>query len=1294
MLGPNVVEKEPRALTHSFDPSYLGNWADRQVAKGQLPTLIRRLLQATLPDPEPRKIDMPSESSINYSGWDGTLEVRQGNSWAPEGKSGWEFSCSKYITKRANENYEKRTDNPLGIDIETSTFVFVTPRVWNDKRTWVRKRCAEGRWQDVRAYDADDLVAWLEQTSEVTQWFLGVTQDLPGGVQLKDDIDALSSQIQSLNSMLERQAKQPDSEPVQDSEYQEASDILDKVPDLIQLGLIFTARTRLKAIESEAEQLPPSLRFRYLTNMAFCELIEDNLDEAVSLIKEAHELQPDNPTGITNASLAARLHMEYKQAADFAQRALALNPRDPIAAANLMSAQWEMGQHDKLDHFISSEKWILGEPDSAEALAKIRVQQARIEDAEEIYRSLVEVDPENYHACVGLSQCLVTRAQENRLPLLYAEDLTRILCEAESMASRAVGTLHHTQLVARRHEALLLRAYARLRLGKTTEAMHDVDVVLSESSWNENAIQQKGILLLKDGRPDEARNLLDSIQDPDIRANSLLPLADACLESGDAATAVTLLEGGFNLDPPRWEDLGRAQSLMRAEFEAGRDDSVGPMLKVALGKHPNDPILFVLTAVQSSLKGDSEATAAALIKAISLSDNSTRRMLQSQLGHLYVEVGHFSDAAEQFGEVCGDDITHPDAFPMLLSLSNSRQYRRALDMARKFRTGLELPPKKVLNVEAEILGLVGDVKTAVLRYREMCSRTDFTPDDLVELAIAQFRCGDHTDAVETIADIDASALVHNLPSLMKLAHMKQILGVPGYIEDAYLSRRNEPNDPSIQMGYLALFQSVSRDWEEPSFVEPGCSVRIRADEEEKWWHIINSAESPKNDRELPPDNELAQQLIGHGKGYVFDLQQNFGKITCEIVELQSKYVRAFQEIFEDFPLRFPGDRSLSRIKMDSNFTPIFHSVDLRHQQVENATRLYESHQIPFVTFCSLIGNSIFITWNEYVRRPDKQLWFGEGSFQEANEGAELLRNANGITLDVIALLTVHRLKLSDILKSRFSNVSIPQYVFDEIQGEVSQMRVGNAPSGYIGRNQEGRYTLTEISEDDWESWNEYMASVLDLAESLERIPSYPILSIDEPQETVEVLKPSGMGTIYLGDEEFETISVLISDDLALSKMAQSRDTSVANSQALLVELLNSGTITEETYSSKIEELALMNYWFVSVRPSDILRSLELSSYQTTPGAQAMLKTLRGPDCSENTSAVVATEIINALARTTLLPDQFELLSFSVLREIRSGRHSNSILHRFRDEISARLQLNPLKHDHVLQIVDTLIQTTP
>ena len=43
-----------------------------------------------------------------------------------------------------------------------------------------------------------------------------------------------------------------------------------------------------------------------------------------------------------------------------------------------------------------------------------------------------------------------------------------------------------------------------------------------------------------------------------------------------------------------------------------------------------------------------------------------------------------------------------------------------------------------------------------------------------------------------------------------------------------------------------------------------------------------------------------------------------------------------------------------------------------------------------------------------------------------------------------------------------------------------------------------------------------------------------------------------------------------------------------NTQAILAELLRSDTITSEAYSSGVEQLALLNYWFVQVRSEDIV----------------------------------------------------------------------------------------------------------
>ena len=1293
-------------MTYSFDASEINNWSDTADAEHKFPGLIRRLVLATLPEP-PSRIDMPSGSSVRRPGWDGLLEVGRGNAWAPSGVSGWEFSCAKGVTGKASDDYEKRTADPLCLNRTTATFVFVTSRRWTGKRQWEKERREEGKWRDVRAYDADDLVAWLEQSEEVTRWLIGVIYRRPFDDEALNRIEdfqretlnelragfvAVGVDPGALGASIPTQVKSPDSEPEQDSEQQRWSEKIDLARDLIRQGLVAAARIQLEGIERESNQLPDTLRFRLLTDLAVCALGEDRFDKASSLLNEAHSIQPENRTGIINAALAAELQQDPKRAAELAQRALALDAHDPSAAANLISALWGMGESEQLEDFVASAEWITEESASALALARVRVRQGRYDDATAVYRSLIDADPDDVYAHLGLSQCLLAYAQGDHRLVAYSNEALARLREAETRADRAIELLQFTQLEARRRDALVLRAGARALLGKVDEAMRDVDVVLDQAPEHPAATHHKGLLLLKKGLAREARRWIEGIQDPEVRSDLLLPLADACLESGDATAATDLLRGSFKLDPPESEDFGRAQSLLKAEAAAGTDDSVGPAIEAAIERFPNDPVLFALAAVRSSLRGDTGATESALIKAIDLADEPFRQVLQAQLGRLYEGVDRFAEAAEQFSRACGDDASHPDAVPMLLSLSNSGQYRKALELARKIREVVDPIPRFVVVLEAQILGYVGDVRAAVLRHHELCYRKDSVPDDQVRLAWAQFRCGERDAALETILDIDVSELGRDSQALMKLALLKRFLGATDYMYDAYLSRRYGLNDPDAHLGYFSLFPGQDEEWEEPVVVKPGCSVRIKDEEEEQWWHILEDGEEPNGPRELSPDDGLAKRLLGRSVGDVVVLRQALGDVSYEITALQSKYVRAFQETSEEFSIRFPDNISLSRVKMDSNFTQFFQSIDSRHQYVSNVEGLYKSRKLPFASFCSLIGSSTLTTWFEYTAQPTRHLFFGSGSDQETKEAGELLRDADEIVLDMIALLTVHRLRLTEHLRTRFSRITIPQLVFDEIQNAVYQMRTDPAPSGHAGKDEEGRYMLSEMTEDVWKERQALARSVLELADTFERIPSYTMLDADDPQATIDALTPAGAGAVFAGEEQSKVRPVLISDDLPLSNVARSIDLGAVNSQALLEELLRSDVITAEEYSSKIEELVLMNYWFVRIGPGDILHGLEANGFQTTPGIQAMLRTLWGPDCSEDAAAYVGAEVIANLAKGPLIQLQLDLLLSSVLTAIRHGRHTNLVLLKFKTEVAARLALAPLQRARILEAVDLYMWT--
>lgn len=148
----------------------LHHWSDRLESRAELPRLIRKLIlsgSATI-----NRIAMPAGEGVQLSGWDGLVDFDGADPWVPTGVSVWEMGTNKDPRRKAREDYTKRKADPGGVQADKVTFVFVTPRSWPGKKKWVDKCQADGIWKEVRAYDAQDLEAWLEYRKCPAFWFL------------------------------------------------------------------------------------------------------------------------------------------------------------------------------------------------------------------------------------------------------------------------------------------------------------------------------------------------------------------------------------------------------------------------------------------------------------------------------------------------------------------------------------------------------------------------------------------------------------------------------------------------------------------------------------------------------------------------------------------------------------------------------------------------------------------------------------------------------------------------------------------------------------------------------------------------------------------------------------------------------------------------------------------------------------------------------------------------------------------------------------------------------------------
>jgi len=155
----------------------LDRWASRITAAPEFPRLVRLLVHATARGL--KQIDFPGDEAVRLAGWDGRVLADEVSPFVPAGFSAWELGTGQDPRAKANDDFGKRTRNPLGVDPSQATFVFATPRRWPGKDAWMAEKRAEGKWKDVIAFDAESFAQWLERAPAVAAWLAPVVGTMP-----------------------------------------------------------------------------------------------------------------------------------------------------------------------------------------------------------------------------------------------------------------------------------------------------------------------------------------------------------------------------------------------------------------------------------------------------------------------------------------------------------------------------------------------------------------------------------------------------------------------------------------------------------------------------------------------------------------------------------------------------------------------------------------------------------------------------------------------------------------------------------------------------------------------------------------------------------------------------------------------------------------------------------------------------------------------------------------------------------------------------------------------------------
>lgn len=151
----------------------LEQWADVLQSRVKVPGLVAALVWATASNI--RYLRFPQGDKGQVRGYDGSLDADSTSPFVPDGLSIWEFGTSGTGRRKAESDYQTRTD---GVDADTravSTLVLVSPRTWNSQNgtieDWVAEKNQLKEWKRVVYLDGSQLEDWLSKCPAVaSRW--------------------------------------------------------------------------------------------------------------------------------------------------------------------------------------------------------------------------------------------------------------------------------------------------------------------------------------------------------------------------------------------------------------------------------------------------------------------------------------------------------------------------------------------------------------------------------------------------------------------------------------------------------------------------------------------------------------------------------------------------------------------------------------------------------------------------------------------------------------------------------------------------------------------------------------------------------------------------------------------------------------------------------------------------------------------------------------------------------------------------------------------------------------------
>jgi tetratricopeptide (TPR) repeat protein len=1007
----------------------------------------------------------------------------------------------------------------------------------------------------------------------------------------------------------------------------------------INSGLVTRALDELLVLKDAIWDLAnDSIKFKVLTNIGVCYFQNDDAKLAHRYLLEAYPYDEDSLLALSNLVNAFMAVEDNIQANGYLEILLEKFPKSVETIVCLIKLRSDELSLEEVEALVPMEL-----KENAEVLAGLGVvnrKKGKMDEAIHLLEKALELKPEHDYIEQHLLQVYVEKYHTNyRLINMREVDLgtKKELEQMLELIDRLLERLAKTDLPKQKARVLMARSFTLDVLKRTEEAFRVSAEALEFDPYNPLILRLRGMQLAFRGDFDDSIAVLSAIPPNPVLPDVPMFLAEVLRNAERFEEAVVVLEDYLS---DLTDDFYIEQAnyiLLDIYVLAGMREKVeGFIVKMEHAVSISD--LICLSNANRAL-GNNDLARGILLDVYQNLKEGTSFKLKYFLVDALTDNALFEESISLLSIIIDVTVYSPMSVKLLKLYERVGRKADALKMMEDLRKS-EGPINGITEAEISIYQDLGDYSRARDIATEYMLRFPKNLKMRLRLAGLEMRL-ENFDVVDAFLEeeieyyeLDIHSFNNYIAILIARKKRKRAY------ETVYEYRRLKDNleAHTAYMQIVLQFPLSSEEDGDEDVVGQDCAVVLKNKTGDEYVQILEDRDSGKlRDNEINREHPRFSKLFGKRVGDEVQFANSSQKWMVD--QVMGKLKWAFRQSQKKSETVYAENSTIKSFHVD-DFWEIIGSMGNPNWQkgLEQINDYYISGKLTFGAMGNKLGKNPFELW-DFLRSQQKVgIRCATGQAGELDHFSVRLSQNRVLVLDMLTLLTLHKLEILELVHGYFDQLLITPTTYDlflDFAEDAGSFLVEGEMNENVSRLMEQVKKYTKVQ----------------LPQNLLKINSW------EKDNRDEVLGKSFSDSIILAEE---VGGVFCSEDFALRSLGmQESGIDVAWSHVLVWHLYQQAILTGEAYQELILKLVRFNYRHTSISNDTLMVEMLKSGFKISSENELVFIVLNGDNSSLDTALIVALRFLTSiLLLRDITTKQKADLTYYTLLSLSTGRQVN------------------------------------